>query len=243
MVDFRERFDGTGTGFEYPMTLRVWNPFTGDEVALEELQAGARATHFEERFLIVAEPEKGIHFFDLRNSSAITHRVFELPLTYGLDSLHAARFQNQLVVFSNGEADGKNVRSPLLYDPIRISRISAPVNGFVYGFDIKTGELLWDKPGQLYNMTFPTIQPTDSPFMLLYQVHERTKLASCAMIDIRYGSFVFAEHLLQADTDGFSMRLLPLKQQIVANVGMKGLLISFSDSTRAPQPVFSFRAR
>lgn len=214
-----------------PTTIRVWNGFTGEEALRLEVPLGSCAEVSDGRYLVVLEPDAYLHYCDLQAPQA-TYTRHAIQTELNVESISVQRFENRLVVFSNS---GRT--RPAQEDML-------PVSGDVYAIDCQTGELLWDKPGRLFDMQFPKSQPRQSPFVFVYRVHSQgvsDHRASVALIDLRTGRLAYSNRSLPLRASmGFAMNLRPRQQTIDVGLGARSLRFTITDETPPPQPIFHF---
>lgn len=241
IVDYQTRFDGTSTAIENPVDLRIWNPFTEQELLNLKLTVGSRAEQSNGNTIAIVEPGKGLHLIDIELLLAgdeAGHRVWEVPVNKHLETISVQRFEDQLVVLSNArEADGiaRNEAPPQMNT---LNAELQPVHGYVYGVDLARRELLWDEPGEIFNMLFPTIQPRQSPYMVTYSTQANLR-ANLAMLDLRSGSIMYYGSLNSENPSiGFAMALQPINQRIHVGIGTENMIFEVSDSPLSPQPIF-----
>lgn len=244
-VDYTYRFDGTGDGLANPMTIRIWRPADGTELALEKLKVGAKAVACEGRYLVIAEPANTVHFIDLDNPDEFVHLRHELPVNAKLDAIHSVRFRDRILVFSNAAGKGVTARDPSLFNKNTPVKDVLTVNGYVYAFDAASGNMIWDHPGRIINFQFPLMQPTDSPFAVFYRIRDKAAnvLANVAVLDTRDGSLPYIFNGNVDAVSGFSMLLKPIKQQVELNLGMVRFLLNATELPKAPQPIVEYRSR
>lgn len=214
-----------------PTTLRVWDGFNGAEALRLEVPLGGCAQICEGRYLVVLEPNAYLHYCDLQNPQQ-TYTRHPIETEFNVETISVQRFENRLVVLSNS-----GIARPAQEDMV-------PVSGEVYALDCLTGELLWDKPGRLFNMQFPKSQPRQSPFMFVYRIHSlgaENHRGSVALIDLRSGRLAYSNRSLPLHASmGFAMNLRPLQQTIDVGLGARSLRFTMTDETPPPQPVFHF---
>lgn len=216
-----------------PTTVRVWDGLSGAEALRLEVPLGSCAEVCEGRYLVVLEPNAFLHYCDLQNPQQ-TYTRHPIHTELNVESISIQRFENRLVVLPNtGRA--RAAQEDML-----------PVSGDVYALDCQTGELLWDKPGRLFDMQFPKSQPRQSPFMFVYRIHSRgaeDHRGSVALIDLRSGRLAYSNRSLPLHASmGFAMNLRPQQQTIDVGLGARSLRFTVTDETPPPQPVFHFGA-
>ena len=237
-VDFVQRFDGSGAGFEIPHTLRIWNPLDGEELLRLKLAAGARAEQCSQRHIAVLEPDGKMHLIDLADPSKAIHREHQVPVLGVLDTISLQKVGEQLVLLSNASGDRETSRDPLLFARGDSLRDRVPINGFVYGIDRDTLDLSWDRPGELYSFAFPTNQPRNSPFMALYRVRKLESTAELLLIDTRTGKLAYSSGAFLTRTpSGFTMTLNPFNQSLAIELGARLFKVEFTRMGRPPQPI------
>ncbi len=215
-----------------PITLRVWDAFSGQEHLKLEVPLSTCAEVCEGRYLVILEPNRQLHYCDLNDPVNFLYRRHAIETNRHVESLAVQRFEERLVVLSSA---GKP-RSPL--------EEMLPVSGDVYALDTRSGELLWDRPGLLVDMQFPKSQPRQSPFMSVVNMQassESEQTASLALIDLRSGRLAFSDTAIPLKAGiGFAMNLRPAQQAIEIALGARSLRFTITDQPRPPQPVFVF---
>jgi hypothetical protein len=224
VVDFQQ--DGNSGA----LLVRIWDAIANETLREFTVPFTARAAQAESRYLVIAEPGKGLIFADLE--SGLIHES-EQGLGQDLGSVALARFQNTLVVM--GQA---NVRTR---QPVR-SLTEESADGLLVALDIATGEPLWNRPAKVAGMTFPLAQPRNSPFMVLYRFEdgEAPTFAACVLLDLRDGSICFSNNKFLVRNRGFNMRLRPMDQRIELAIGDRNYQLHITDEERPPQPVAMF---
>lgn len=216
-----------------PPTLRIWDAFTGEERLQMKTAAGSSADVCEGRYLVVLEPSSQIHYCDLGAASAplVTHHPVTTSPTQ-VNSIQVERFEDRLAVLCSTEKGAPGLEELTV------------VNGDVFGLQIETGALLWDKPGRLMGMQFPKAQPRQSPFMIVFRTFpERDNVypASVALIDLRSGRLAYSNSNLGLHaSSGFDMDLHPENHMIEVGLGARSLRFSMTAEPHPPQPTFFF---
>ncbi len=227
MVEYRQEPDSSS------VELRLWNALTDETILSKTVASYSRAAECEQRYIVIAQPEGKVLFVDLET---LVTNEFECAVDRDLDSIAVERFQDRLVVIS------ESIRSR--NRQILRASVDVPMNGSIYAIDIASGKMLWDKPGKVYNMTFPVSQPRNSPFMVTHRFFEGNGpgLASLAIVDLRNGELVFVDSPMIVRALGFSMELQPSEQKLAIAIGDRNYELTFTDDEKAPQPVVAFGA-
>ena len=214
-----------------PTTIRVWDGFSGEEQLRLDVPLGSCAQVCEGRYLVVLEPNSYLHYCDLQAPRS-SYKRHTIQTELNVESIAVQRFENRLIVLSNS-GRGRPAQEDML-----------PISGDVYAIDRQTGELLWDKPGRLFDMQFPKSQPRQSPFMFVYRMQSQTAgehRASVALIDLRTGQLAYSNTSLALRASlGFAMNLRPQEQTIDVGLGARSLRFTLADETPPPRPVVHF---
>lgn len=246
IVDYREEQSSNRGEAQSPIMgrstlrpiFRVWNAFTGEELALlDQLETKSRAATCEGRYLVVADQSDKLHFMDLAASS---YHVWDAAIDAGLENMAVERFGDQLVVLSNSAKSSQELTD--LRQDVR-PQDSHEIHGSVYAIDLTQVRLAWKTSGKLMGMYFPVNQPRNSPFMAAYRFNPRRRNESAvvALVDLRDGRLVFANDRLTMDAPGgFAMLLRPRAQIVEMMLGNRNYIFRLTDGPRPPQPVFSY---
>jgi outer membrane protein assembly factor BamB len=250
MVDYAvQQASRAGAGIvaqgDNPVTLRVWNVFTGEDLVRLDLRERSRATNVDERYVVALEPtgatEGTLHFIDLVSQITTSQTV---PKDADMESLGAMRFENRMAIFSHA---GRTVAVGRNFQKANMDALSA--NGFVYGLNCADGKLLWERPASLSNYVVPVSQPRSSPFVAAFRWPQilgnqrEPARGGLILFDLRDGSLAYANdsiRISQPTASMFSMSLLPVEGEISIGLGEGNYVFKPTDELKAPQPVFRF---
>ena len=218
--------------------LRVWDPFTGEDIHRLELPLGARANQCENRFVVAVEPGGQLHYLDLKT---MEYRQWSAATDEQLQEIYLERFGNTLSVLCNSKDQpvrgGQNRGNSSLDLNLR------DINGRVYAIAIDQPQLLWDHPGRLFGFKFSRSQPRNSPFLVAHRIQpiDRLLVGTLAVIDLRTGRMATSvNNILTRTQSGFAMQLVPRLQRIDVSLGGRELHFLATTKDRPPQPVVQF---
>lgn len=217
--------------------IRVWNAVLDKSLAeLDQLPMNSRAAACEDRFLVVADQQQKLHFFDLQEE---TYRVWNVAVDSELQSIAVERFGNRLLVMCNNEKSNAEL-TELSQRNRMLPQEFCEIHGKVYAIDIEQADLSWRQPAELYGLYLPINQPRNSPFMISYRFNPRRAGESTvlALLDLRDGKLAYANRRVPVDIlGGFAMLLHPKSQLIEMSLGNRNFIFRCTELEKPPQPI------
>lgn len=246
MVDYAMgQSKGTSSGLrtpaDDPSTIRIWNPFNGEDVQRLELQPRSQATAIDEQHLAILEPinqqSSRLHFINLDNSRYVAH---EVPRDADVDSIRGARISDRVVVFgySARKSSTRKEKSLVQEDHIRAS-------GLAFGLNADDGALAWPYPANLLDFVIPLSQPRHSPYFAGYRTAMVQGKASLAVMDVRDGSLAFAAENFEVQLPEvmdtflrFRMTTDPIAHSLEISVSNAKFTLQATSDEQPPQPPY-----
>ena len=153
-----------------PLTLRLYDAWTGEEIWREEVPADTRATLIDDDEVAVLQSDGRFLVRSLKHDSVPVQA--QVKAEEGLLSLYVVRSQDQYLLVTN-RAVKAEPNTPAATIRSIVSGTAAPlVTGRAYAFDRRSGQSVWTEPAEVDRYGFPTDQPTESP-VLLFLRHYR----------------------------------------------------------------------
>jgi outer membrane protein assembly factor BamB/tetratricopeptide (TPR) repeat protein len=152
-----------------PLTLRLYDAWTGDEHWSEQVPPDSKATLVEDDEVALLQSDGRVIIRSL-GGDAISLET-QIDPEDGLLSLYVIRSEHQYLLVTN-----RTVRvepnTPAASFRSVVSGTAAPlVSGRVYAFDRHTGQPAWAEPAPVDRYGFPTDQPSESPVLLFLRHH------------------------------------------------------------------------
>ncbi|MFK7736798.1 MAG: PQQ-binding-like beta-propeller repeat protein [Pirellulaceae bacterium] len=234
--------DATTT--QYRPLLKVWSPLTGKVLAeIDNMERNSRAGVCEGRFLVVADQNQLVHYFDLQQG---LYRKWEMPVDEDLEAIFVDRFDDRLLVTSRKSATAEELTFVSKRNRKAISE-NHGVNGSVFAIQIENSSLEWEQPSQLYNLLFPYRQPRNSPFAVCYRFNPRlqdsdnnlTENSNVAVLDLRNGKLAHAALNQPVDSNStmFAMELRPRNQSFELLLGGRAFVYRVTNEPHPPRPI------
>lgn len=151
-----------GSGIE----LRLYDPWTGEEVWKRSFATGSRAELLGTDQVAVVQPQGKFLLVDLATGAPAIEADIEADPK--LKNIHVLRAPDRVILITNHEWQRENV----WLRPVPGPPDNKVVNGAVYGFDAASGAKLWSQP--LEQQAILLRQPSDLPLlMFVCHVFER----------------------------------------------------------------------
>ncbi len=170
---------GLATNADNPSTIRVWNPFTGEEIRKIDLAPRTHANLNDDRYIVLLEPLEAklgkLHFLDL---DSLLYQVHQVPRDTNLDLLQTMRFEGRLIVFCfdikewrDGAAQAKALKATVAADQVLAC-------GLIYALNVDDGSQLWKAPRACTITLSPSRSPKQRRTWSLIEFRSARMLAS-----------------------------------------------------------------
>jgi hypothetical protein len=153
-----------------PLTLRLYDAWSGQEIWREEVPPDSKATLVEDDEVAILQSD-GRFLIRSLSSDAITMQS-QVEAEEGLLSLYVIRSQEQYLLVTNRTVKVEP-NTPAASIRSIISGSATPlVTGRAYAFDRSSGQSQWPEPTRIDRYGFPVDQPGEMP-VLLFLRHYR----------------------------------------------------------------------
>jgi outer membrane protein assembly factor BamB len=217
------------------LSLRVRDIWLQEVLFKGDYSTASRLAVIEPGAIAVCEPSGSFQLIDARTGGVLIDR--QLDAVDELHSLQAMRSGDRLFLFISSQALPQ-------YKPL--GQFDFPIiNGFVYAFDMKTGESLWPAPALVRNRGVFMAQPDDIP-LLLFAERKLTRDAATGgvtqlrvlALDKRTGQSVYRNDALP-DTPLTRFRVRAERHAdptVALEMNTGKIEWALSDAPRPPQP-------
>ncbi|MCL4202364.1 MAG: PQQ-binding-like beta-propeller repeat protein [Pirellulaceae bacterium] len=217
-----------------PLTLRLYDAWTGEEIWREEVPADTRATLIEDDEVAMLQSDGRFFVRSLRHDGVPVWD--QVKAEEGLLSLYVLRSQDQYLLVTNRAAKVEP-NTPAATIRSIVSGTAAPlVTGRVYAFDRRSGQSAWREPAEVDRYGFPTDQPSESP-VLLFLRHYRPQAdragqqqhTAALAIGRNDGRLIMERGDIPAQTYTYDVTADRLKQTVTIGLPAKVITMTLTD--------------
>ncbi|TVS18003.1 MAG: hypothetical protein EA424_11765 [Planctomycetaceae bacterium] len=222
-----------------PLTLRLYDVWTGEEHWREEVPAESRATLIEEDEVALLQPDGRLVIRSLGGDAVLVET--QVQPEQGLLSLYVIRSQQQYLVVTNRTARVEP-NTPAASIRSIVSGTATPlVSGHAYAFDRGTGQSVWEEPFPVDRFGFPEDQPSESPVLLLLRhyrpdstrgTQQHTAMLALARHD---GRQVMDKGDIPAQTYTYDVTADRLQQSVTIGLPSRNITMKMTDNP-VPEP-------
>ncbi len=222
-----------------PLTLRLYDAWTGEEHWREEVPAESRATLIEEDEVALLQPDGRLVIRSLSGDAVSVET--EIEPEEGLLSLYVIRSQQQYLLVTNRTAR-VDPNTPAATVRSIVSGTATPlVSGLAYAFDRGTGQPVWEQPFPVDRFGFPGDQPSESPVLLFLRHYRpdstRSTQQHTAMLAISRhdGRLVMDKDNIPAQTHTYDVTADRSQQTVTIGLPSRNITMKLTDDP-VPEP-------
>lgn len=223
-----------------PLTLRLYDAWTGEEHWSEQVPAASRATLIEQDEVALLQPDGRLVIRSLSGPAVPIET--EIEPEEGLLSLYVIRSQEQYLVVTNRTAR-VDPNTPAASVRSIVSGTATPlVSGHAYAFDRGTGQSVWEEPFPVDRFGFPEDQPSESPVLLFLRHFRpdstRATQQHTAMLAISRhdGRLVMDKGDIPAQTYTYDVTADRAQQTVTIGLPSRNIVMKLTDNP-VPEPV------
>lgn len=221
---------------------RVLDAFSGKVVVETSFAPNTKAECCSDRCLVAIEESGRLWYCNIETGQVVEHKIDMQPK---LQHVRVQQFGERLVAWTSVASPYRDSLSikPDTDDPAMNRGIYA-ISGSIIALDANTGQMLWDRAGNLHRFVFNSAQPRNSPYISFYRVVTigGSRTAHLAVVDLRDGILAYANNSLpfnQQSIEGseFAMKVDPIDHALFLTVGSTEVVLKITDIEKPPQPV------
>jgi hypothetical protein len=216
------------------LTLRIYDPWTRQEIWRREFPLGTRAELVGDDEVAVMQPSGEFVIASLRDGAERVHVQLD-PLT-GLAHLYVQRNDDRYLVLPAQPVSPSprfSTAAPIASSPV--------LQGRLYAIGRNNNELLWQTPGLIQQFSVPLLQPARAPVLVLartiqYRSGQDRNHASLLCVDKRDGRMLFSsnEVSLPSTVVSYAIESDPDNKSVKVQIAGDVFSLRFTDEPAPP---------
>ena len=220
------------------VTLRMFDPWTEEDVWSYTAARDSRGCIVEDRWVAVLQPNGDFAMLSLETGAPLIEQHLETEER--LRSINVIPSSNQFLLLThrNYQTAAANLR----VDQAPRGLHAQLMNGLIYAFDRESGEPLWQSPARVDQYSVPLDQASELPVLLLMrfvtrvQRSERQSSSEIVIIDKRDGRVVYSEERIPAQIVKYELTSDPENGTITLRLPNKSIILEMTDDPTPPAP-------